>query len=332
MSIRRKVGISLCLSMVALGCAALVAPAGAQAGAQTRTTVTSTGDGGYVTTVQYANGDSTSVYSTTPVAISSTIAGPDAGDTTTGDPLGTEVSGTVTPDTSGLPIVDGKATPPGDTITAVDELEALGVAPSDAVSFAGFDSSGPVKDTHGVGPGTTHATPAIGVSASQAYGPPLCTKSYGDGKRVYMYGCDQAYRVYMHGADWYLEDRYQASVVSHDQAIFNPDKVTGVVFGDQYASGNVLYDWSPNETVPKGSCTTTTSTVEVKNYSLSQSSQQCPETFGPYQFGTRIFTSKWDGQGDGPDDEARSVTGASAWHSPPTASPGRSLVWRFWYE
>jgi len=356
MSSRRRIAICLSLATVALGCVGLAASTSAQADGQAQTTVQQVAQG-YLTTVTYPDGDATTVFASTPVTITSgatSTTTPDGGeDTTTGDPIGTEVSGTVTPDVT----AGAKTMPPASSITAVQELEAMGVSPADAATFASFDAGAPTANgggpNGGIAPtstthttsathtassttvsGTTHApeSPDTGVSPSQMYGPPLCASSYADGRRIYMYGCDEAYRVYARGNDWYLEDRYEATVISRDQAIFDADVVTGLVFGDQYVKGNVLYTWQPAQTKPEGSCTTYTSTITVQGYSASEESQECPETFGPYQYGTTIYTSKWDGQGNGPNNEARAVTGVSGWHNPPGVAPKRSLVWRYWYD
>lgn len=101
--------------------------------------------------------------------------------------------------------------------------------------------------------------------------------------------------------------------------------------GDYYSRNNTLYKWSPSSTSELGSCKEQSVSVTVKTVTVSESSTVCPETFGPYDVDTRLFTSKWDGQGSGPSNGAREVHGVSGWHSPSNANPTRSIRYTYWW-
>lgn len=58
-----------------------------------------------------------------------------------------------------------------------------------------------------------------------------------DGSNGHYHGCETQYKVWANGGDWYMEDSFLATATMHDTAIFNPDEVTGVLFGLQYSNG-----------------------------------------------------------------------------------------------
>jgi hypothetical protein len=296
-------------------------------------------NGGYVTSYKFANGDTVTAYSASPMSMS---APAQAGTRQTGQaataPAETSSSGQLDPDRFDAATYNVAYA----TTTDEQALTAIGVSATEVGLYQAQDDT----DTNSpaarrVAP-TRTVTPNITLAADRypmIGGGPKCVSAWSDGNRVHMYGCDREFRVWSNARDWYIEDKFLATEISYDQAIFYPDRPTGVKFGLRYPSGNQLYDWAPSSSQPMGSCVTTTTkaTVTVQNvtYESSNSAVECPETFGAIDFTPTLFTAKWDGQGNGPNPgNARNVHGVASWHSPATVVPSNkvpSLVWTYWW-
>ena len=136
-------------------------------------TVSKMASGGYVTAVQYPNGDSMQVYASTPVAVSDGTPTSDTivqnGRTVTEQ----SVDGSIT-----LTGNTAKSTFTGSKVTAYDELIAMGVSPDEAAPFKTMD---------------TAITPNSGGGVPISK--PVCiTRTY-DGGHLHLHGCDTTYRV-----------------------------------------------------------------------------------------------------------------------------------------
>lgn len=303
-------------------------------------------DGGYITSYHFSNGDSVTAYAASPMTMSASVA-PAAAPRTSQDttaPAESSSSGQLDPDRFDAATYNVAYA----TTTDEQALSAIGVSGTEVSLYQAQDTdvinsptARPVTASRAATANFT-VTPHIALPADRypmIGGGPKCVSAWSDGNRVHMYGCDREFRVWSNDRDWYVEDKFLASVISYDQAIIYPDRPTGLKFGLRYPSGNRLYDWSPNTSRPMGSCVTTSAsasvTVQNVTYQASNSAVECPETFGPIDFTPTLFTAKWDGQGNGPNEgNARNVHGVAAWHSPATVVPSNkvpSLVWTYWW-
>lgn len=345
---QRALVMASAIALVGFGAAVVLPDSSASAAGPTTRTVTKATKGGYITTIHYGNGATVRTYSYHPVA---TPAAPATKRMTAAD-------GSSVHTMSGEVVIDEGITAANKTTAAVpaaslpsayDMLRAMGVSPAEA---APFQDTPTVTSTHSpaksvaaksaaaksaaakpkaIGGGTRTVRPAATVSSSQLYDLSCVDFDY-DGSHGHFHGCDWQYKVSANGGDWYMEDRHLATVAMRDTAVFNPDTLTGVLFGIHYAANNVIGNWSPAGRKSMGSCTTTSSSVTVQGTTISSSKTECPETWGVYAITNQTFTTKWDGQGDGPNDDVRYTHGVAAVHSPSSASPTRSLPYQIWWD
>lgn len=296
-----------------------------------QSTIEAYGSEGYLTKTDYSNGDSESVF-----AQSQMISQSAETTETVGGSERKSVTTSLSP-----PLFDyDRYTPqkptkePSSQVDAYEAGLAIGLSDSEAMSLESVSWAGSTPATAAKGSQPTAggggSASATATSGAVRWGNPVCFSRYSDGKRIHAYGCDQQFRVYANGGDWYMTDKFQATIVAHDTGYF-PDAATGLRFGDYYSRNNTLYKWSPSSTSELGSCKEQSVSVTVKTVTVSESSTVCPETFGPYDIDTRIFTSRWDGQGSGPSNGAREVHGVSGWHSPSNANPTRSIRYTYWW-
>lgn len=278
-------------------------------------TVTHTAHG-YITTITEPNGDSTKVYAASPVTITASTTRTTTvhrADGTTRTLHG--AGGKITP------VWNGKKLVRPSTITAYEELRAMGVSAADAAYVKRADDrlSGPLRG-------------ATATASSTPITQPACVNRSYDSNMLHLSGCDSTYQVGSSGAVWYPEDRYEASATMHDYATINPDEVTGLKFGDQYGGGNSIYTWNPNSTRDMGSCTTVTVSIAYKGVGISASQPECPETFGLYYKSQYTFESKWDGQGSGPSNGSRAAEGVDGVYNGASANPYPGILYYVWWE
>lgn len=345
----RKAAV-LATAVLALGMASVVPIAGdAAAGAAVPKVAVRTVQKmthGYITTTKNPDGSVVKVYDargpvtmTTPVVAQHTMQtkATAATDTTTTTEYSAE--GEIT-----VPVTTKDSLPPTDVPSDYDMLLAMGVSETDAAVFQ-VNAVGPIAtsgggDTIQPGPGPNvapNATPTVtaNVTASSAQlWNRSCVDFSVDGGRGHFHGCDDQYRVWVNPynrTDWFMEDKHLATGTMHDTALFFKDKVTGVLFGVHYGAYNLMYNWQPSVTSPVGSCKSTTSSVSVKFYTVSNTATSCPEEWGVYTINNQTFTTKWNGKGNGPSDGARATHGVSSTHSPSSASATRGLPFKLWW-
>ena len=333
-STRTRTGlVVLSATAIALGATAVALP-GATSGAAeaaVRTVHRLSSGRGWVTTYRYANGDYVAVVdSLGPMEFRNTTSAVRPG------PPRVSARATGRFSASGLlvPIEASKENSPATAarhpMTPYQSMRVLGLTRSEAAHFQlhrpRVASSGRAM--------TAMTTP---VNDSMIYDVSCIDVSY-DGGRLHVHLCDTQYHVYTNPnnhLDWWLEDDSEGTATMHDTAIINPDEVTGLLFGIQYGSNNKVFRWSPSTTVSLGNCTTQTTKVTTPVYAgqveVDQTQKECPETFGVYAITNTKFASKWDGQGNGPSDGARSVIQDAAVHSPSNAAVPRSLPYTVWW-
>jgi hypothetical protein len=289
--------------------------------------------GGYLSTITSADGDQTSVYAAVPYTATST--------TDPGSSLGPRVPGGPPPATEQSN--GGQLDPPSDItkdqattfaadasqVTVEDELQAMGAPASIVSQFSSLDTNDGTAATTATGTSAVRAASAAG--SRTPWTAPICASKSSDGGRIKLYGCDATYKVGTSGAVWYLQDKFIATGTANDSAIFDPDDLTGVQFGVRYRAGNSLYNWAPTGRRPTGKCITTSESVTYVGVTTTQSSTECPQSYGLQTIDATQFTTKWDGDGDGPSQGSRSTTGVDSVHNGATASPYPSLVWRYWW-
>jgi hypothetical protein len=217
-------------------------------------------------------------------------------------------------------------------MTAYQSLRALGVSEDASAPFHSLDQAPTAsRSGGGIRPMNTPGPAKIYDSS--------CIDWAGDSGNLHVHDCDVQYKIWQDPANsmnWWMEDDSEASGTMHDTALFNPDEITGLLFGYDYSENNVISKWDPTQMVPRGQCTTETTsvskTLDGTTWTVSNSTKSCPEQEGLYELSNTRFTTKWDGEGNGPSDGSRSTVSVAAVHSPSNA-PGavRWLRWHVWW-
>lgn len=123
---------------------------------------------------------------------------------------------------------------------------------------------------------------------------------------------------YRSPGDWWLNSKYKFSAHSTDGGIIRPLRLWSAGWSLGWSANNVVYDWEPDTTISKGSCTTVTTSVTPAVGSIGISGQVCPEKVSPWRITSRESGSIWMGQSSGTDYYA--AFGVQANHNPPNAS------------
>lgn len=112
------------------------------------------------------------------------------------------------------------------------------------------------------------------------------------------YGCTTYYLVHQSGLDWWFNVKYKFSARSTDTSLF-PVRLKGVAWRAQWSSGNIVYDWEPDNTESVGSCRTITATISGGFASISSSGTVCPNSHGPWQISSIKSGALWQGAEQG---------------------------------
>jgi hypothetical protein len=349
--IRPLVALGVAVAVTAVGPVATTASAApttvpAAAGS---TAVQQQSNGDYITTYTAANGNVTQVYAQTPVVIKA------APETTSpilvGGKLLTLHTGSLTmqagqaPATAQPDAAQAGTNNSGSVPTAYEELVAMGVDPTIANQFQDMGSSETAAPAASpASPAAETATPAAASAGGTQYGAPVCinqkfddysgTPPSGQPKnKGSVAGCDVTYVNKKNSTAWYESDQFEASGAMHDPTCdLNCDHFTGLRFGVTWPSGNTVETWKPNTTKQEGSCTTETASLSYGGAGVSESSTECPETFGYYSGGgSTDFSSKWDGQGSGPSNGSRADIGVTGVYSPVGKGHQASAYDHYWW-
>jgi hypothetical protein len=283
---------------------------------QATTTVQAQPSGGYITTYTDVNGNVTKVYAALPVTV--TLSAPTSRQITVDDATVTEHTAgvSVTPQgTIDKSAITAAATF-GSTITPYEELLAMGAHPADVASF---------KDTSTITPATS------GSGGGTQIGPPVCVDQGFDGSHGHVHGCDVTRRVGASGQVWYLTDEAESTATLHDTGCQYCDHLTGLKFGLSYGGGNTIQHWLPSGTQDVGSCVSNTVSLSFHGVGVSSTGTQCPATFGVYTSTSTAFSTKWDGQGHGPNNGARDTHAVDAVYNGASASPYPGVNYTVWY-
>jgi hypothetical protein len=333
--LRRRVAL-VAVAVTAVG-VAVVAPESASSaagntGAAVRTVTQA--KGGYITKIAYPDGTVVKAYSSGPMHSAATSIRRTSRTLTADGATVTEnsLSGELVPDIAGPTGKAKQASSPSTSPSAYDQLIAMGVSPTEAAEFKDPPVPQPVASSGSTGSRAASSVTPNATTDSGELWDTSCIDADFDGSHGHVHGCDWQYRVWVNGADWYMQDYSLATGTMHDTALFNPDEITGLKFGIHYSAYNVIANWDPSDTKDMGNCTTTQVSVTIKLFNLSRSSTECPETWGVYTINNQTFTTKWDGKGNGPNDGARATHGAASVHSPPSAAPSRTLPWTVWWD
>jgi hypothetical protein len=272
--------------------------------------------GGYITTYTTTNGDVMNVYAATPVTVS--VGAPTSQQVVVDGTTVTEHSANVIITPRGT--FDKSAPLPGLTISPYSALLALGVDSADAASFDGSGAGAP-----------TAVTPLTSAGGGTQIGPPACASGSFDGGHLKVYGCDVTRRVGTSGLVWYLTDATESSARMTDTGCVFCDHLTGLKFGVQYGSGNIIQSWRPAATNDVGACVTNTVSLTFHGVGVSETAQQCPATFGLYGIGSTYYSTKWDGKGHGPSNGARATHAVDGVYNGAVASPYPSVYYTVWW-
>jgi hypothetical protein len=296
------------------------------------TTVAAQPGGGYITTYTDVNGNVTKVYAATPVAIT-TLPTTARQVTVAGKAVTQHTGGVSFAPTGAAAKVDKDeiwrsakaAADAGSTVSAYDALVALGVSPTDASRF-NVGGSGSGSGTHEAESGVI---PLSGGGTQ--IGPPACVDQNFDGTHGHVFGCTVTRKVGQSGSVWYLTDESESSGTMHDTGCTFCDHITGLKFGTQYGSGNVIQSWDPGSTSPVGSCVTNTASITFHGIGVSSTATQCPATFGLYSKTSTYYSTKWDGQGNGPNNGSRETHSVDGVYNGASASPYPTVDAQWWY-
>lgn len=297
--------------------------------------------GGYITTMKYTNMQ-VRIYSSSGIA--SLKGAPKISTATMNGKVVHDGSGEVTipgvSKTDMAAAVRAKAkTIPTDTAI----LHALGVSRADAAPMADLDRAPTSAGGASFHPLAT--APASDPAPGELISADCADSVYdwnadihnADGSRGgwmgHLHVCDNQYLVKnLGGGNWRLYDRYKASGSMHDFSTFNPDEVTGVLMGIHYSAYNYINDWSPDHSWTPNGCPSMSATLNVFGQSVTYTSTACSYSEGYYYGSNTYFETKWNGNGDGPSDGARSTWGHCDVQSPSNASATRGLLWHYWWE
>jgi len=192
------------------------------------------------------------------------------------DASGTEITATGTP---GLTVTVYPEIVTRGNGRAVNHTLTVGVTRT--LSKAGFPTSGAARSAQ---------------LASSVYTTSCASIKSSDG-HLYAYGCDVENLDQAIGWDWYLADQHRVSARSDCSANYFCDHLRQVFEWETWVSGNQVIDWTPQATNSVGSCTnyTISYTSTRTGTSYSESSEICPNTFGPYVLNATQFGSIWKG-------------------------------------
>jgi len=318
MRIRLRPGTFAVVALAVTGATAALLPAAAGAArpAVTPATTVTAVNGGYITTYAAANGDTMEVYAGAPVTVDA--AAPTSEQVVVDGATVTQLSATVNIAPTGT--LDKSAALPPLTVSPYDALITLGADPTDAATFDGGGTGAPPA-----------RVPLTNSGGGTQIGPPACAKGTFDGGHLTVYGCDVTRRVGTSGAVWYLTDAAQSSARMTDTGCVFCDHLTGLKFGVSYGSGNTVQSWKPAATNDVGSCVSDTVSLAFHGVGVSETAQQCPATFGLFNIGTNFFSTKWDGQGHGPNNGARATHAVDGVYNGASANPYPGVFFTVWW-
>jgi len=120
------------------------------------------------------------------------------------------------------------------------------------------------------------------------------------------------------GGDWYMGDEMTGTTSWHSgRALFSS------YGGDAYSANNVVVKWAPSGTINPGSCGSNTQQVSYNGFSISSTSQVCPDSIDPYtnNLGGAGIEEFWHGCSAG----SIGFNPVDVIHSPPSVSVGATL-------
>jgi hypothetical protein len=210
--------------------------------------------------------------------------------------------------------------------TVVGDLVALGVPRGEAErQFGDMETldghnpylvdpaSGAGKDSSRLGSPTA---PASAAASSTTPYDVLCTDVNAYGGKIVGRGCSTLFLVTQNGSDWWFNNKYKFSVHSTDTSFLYPLRLILAAWDLRWASGNVVYDWDPDSSVPVGSCTTVTASISDRG-GISISGTVCPNQLDVWTLSSTRSGAQWNGTERGTQWEV--ALGVQAVHSPPGA-------------
>lgn len=157
-----------------------------------------------------------------------------------------------------------------------------------------------------------------------------CITASAAGGLIYGYGCSTFYRVSAVGTDWWFNNKYKFSAHSSDTSFPFPKRLQQVGWKIQWSSDNVVYDWEPFSTMPRGSCATVTLSATWKGIGISIAGTICPDKLEPWELASTKSGARWVGAEAGTAWEA--AIGLQAVHNPPGVATSYSsyAMWVYW--